>query len=114
MNLKINLSYLNEISDGDTDFISSILVTFLEETPKDIANITTAIEEQNIDQVGKLAHKNKSTLHLLGLASLKDLAFKIEQGAKQKQTNILTNASYFVEHMKKTLPIVEEELNRLA
>jgi len=115
MDLKIDLSYLNEISDGDQDFVVSILSTFVEEVPKDIDHINKALEENNIAQVGKLAHKNKSTLQLLGLKNLKSLAFDIEQAAKKDASNpeIRPDAQSFVKHLSATLPVVRDTLEQI-
>ena len=48
MNLQLDLSYLNEISDGDTDFVLSILSTFMEEGPKDLQGIRQALDANDL------------------------------------------------------------------
>ncbi len=114
MNLILDLSYLTEISDGDSEFIASILSTFVEETPKDIINMKQALAKSNIDQIGKLAHKNKSTLQLLGLLDLKQLAFDIEQAAKNNDTSIIPEAESFLTYISEIIPIVESELTKFS
>ena len=115
MNLQLDLSYLNEISDGDTDFVLSILSTFMEEGPKDLQGIRQALDADDLVTVGKLAHKNKSTLQLFGLYELKQLALDIEQTAKKDATHpsIAPNAEQFIVHMKEVIPQVEEKMNEL-
>lgn len=116
MNLTLNLAYLNEISDGDNAFIQSILQTFLEEAPKDIAKLKEAIDTKDGKTVGALAHKNKATLQLLGLVELKEMAFQIEQNAKEQSVNtteLIANAKLFAQHLNTTLPVIEQAMIQL-
>lgn len=112
MKLELDLSYLNEISDGDKEFIADVLNTFLEEMPKDMAEMSNAITENNVIMVGKMAHKTKSTLHTLGLNELKEMALKIEQTAKSNptHTDIVPWANEFMQHISKLYPIVQQML----
>ena len=82
MELTVDLTFLNEISDGDQEFITDVLQTFLQEMPKDMSQLRAAIEAKNIEGIGKVAHKTKSTLQTLGLHELKEMAYTIEQSAK--------------------------------
>ena len=108
MQFTLDLSYLNEISGGDNDFINDILTTFLEEMPKDMEQIETAIQNNDNDLIGKMAHKTKATLQLLGLVELKDLAMKIEQTVKRNENHpeIQAWAKEFVAYMDKVYPNV--------
>lgn len=112
MNTTLDLTYLNTISEGDKEFIDDILTTFLEEVPKDMEQITIALDQNDFVQIGKMAHKIKATLHLLGLGDLKSLAFKIEQTAKSNSnhTEIIPWAKDLVQHMEKVYPHIEEAL----
>lgn len=82
MELTVDLTFLNEISDGDQEFITDVLQTFLVEMPKDMSQLRAAIEAENIKDIGKVAHKTKSTLQTLGLHELKEMAYTIERSAK--------------------------------
>jgi HPt (histidine-containing phosphotransfer) domain-containing protein len=112
MNTTLDLTYLNTISEGDKEFIDDILTTFLEEVPKDMEQIIIALDQNDYVQIGKMAHKIKATLHLLGLEDLKSLAFKIEQAAKSNANNpqIIPWAKDLVQHMEKVYPHIEEAL----
>ena len=77
MELTLDLTYLNQISGGDKEFINDILKTFLEEMPKDVNKIKEGLNTNNNALIGKMAHKSKATLHLLGLEELKNFALKI-------------------------------------
>ena len=58
---------LNEIADGDEDFILSIVEAFLEELPEDLDAMLSAAENQNRQLVYYYAHKMKPNLQMLGL-----------------------------------------------
>lgn len=83
MQLTVDLTFLNEISDGDQGFITDVLTTFLEEMPKDMDHLKQAVQASNTLEISRVAHKTKSTLQTLGLHDLKDLAYSIEQRAKK-------------------------------
>jgi len=112
MNFALDLTYLNEISGEDKEFIQDILNTFLEEMPKDIKQMNTALNENDTILIGKMAHKTKATLQLLGLSELKKLALDIEQTAKTDLNNpkIQTWTKEFINHMDKVYPNVEAML----
>lgn len=116
MELNIDLSYLNQISDGDSDFIVSILDTLTKEAPKDIEQLDIAIEQSDIASIGALAHKNKATLQLLGLLELKEFAFEIEQAAKKDSTNtaLVNQAHEFKQHLGTVVELAERELTKIS
>lgn len=85
--MKINLSYLQDLSGNDSEFIIDILNTFLEENPKDLEATQEAMNIGDTTQIGKLAHKMKSSFQMLGVEEIRVLAFNIEQGAKKEDAN---------------------------
>ena len=112
MNFTLDLTYLNEISGEDKEFIEDILNTFLEEMPKDIQEMNAALNENDNVLIGKMAHKTKATLQLLGLCELKELAINIEQTTKTDLNNpqIQTWTKEFINHMEKVYPNVKAML----
>jgi len=112
MELTLDLTFLKEISDGDQDFINDVLNTFLDEMPKDMAQMNQAITEQDIVMIGKMAHKTKSTLQTLGLFELKEAAFEIEQLSKvtPTDTNIISISQKFMKYIEQVYPNVKKML----
>ena len=112
MNTALDLTYLHTISEGDKEFIDDILTTFLEEVPKDMEQVKIALAAQDNIQIGKMAHKVKATLHLLGLEELKALAFKIEQTVKSdtNHVDIPTWAQDLIKYMDEVYPKIEKAL----
>jgi HPt (histidine-containing phosphotransfer) domain-containing protein len=78
----IDFSYLDEISGGDMEFRIEMIQTFLDETPKDVAHMDAMAQAANWAEVGKVAHKMKSSIKMFGLESIKNQAVEIEQIGK--------------------------------
>jgi len=79
---ELDLTYLNEISGGDEEFIVDMIETFLEETPKDVDDMKTQLEGQNWSELGKVAHKLKSSIKMFGFETLKNQVLFLEQSGK--------------------------------
>ncbi|MCB0496789.1 MAG: response regulator [Cyclobacteriaceae bacterium] len=77
-----NLTYLKEISDGNEEFISEIIKTFVDKTPDLLNQMIEGSKENNWELVGSLAHKLKPNLILLGMDSIKELTLSIEKDGK--------------------------------
>jgi len=73
-----NLDKLNEMADGDKDFINSVISVFLEEVPQDLEQLETALSQRNYENVYKLAHKIKPNVDLLGMEQTRQAALDIE------------------------------------
>ncbi|MEZ4883675.1 MAG: ATP-binding protein [Chitinophagales bacterium] len=80
--IKDTFRYLYEFSDGDLDFIQDMLETFLEQTPKQMDELSDACEDLNHEKVYKIAHRIKPSFMMIGLTELEELAQTVEQMAK--------------------------------
>ncbi len=109
MKVTLDLTYLNQISEGDKEFINDILKTFLEEMPKDIEQIKNGLNNNNNTIIGKMAHKSKATLHLLGLEELKKLALNLEQTIKKdiNHPEIQNWSKQFISYIEKVYPNIK-------
>ncbi|WP_136468370.1 Hpt domain-containing protein [Flagellimonas onchidii] len=73
-----NLDKVNEMAEGDQDFITSVVSVFLEEVPMDLEGLEKAIEARDYENVYKLAHKIKPNVDLLGMEQTRATALEIE------------------------------------
>ena len=73
-----NLDKLNEMADGDEDFINSVISVFLEEVTQDLDGLEKALDQQDHQQVYQLAHKIKPNVDLLGMEQTRAVALQIE------------------------------------
>jgi len=73
-----NLDKINEMAEGDQEFVQSVISVFLEEVPADLAALETELEAENYEQVYQLAHKIKPNVDLLGMEQTRAAALEIE------------------------------------
>ncbi|MEN1785486.1 MAG: Hpt domain-containing protein [Bacteroidota bacterium] len=73
-----DLSKINEMAEGDDDFIVSVIAVFLEEVPNDLNALEDAIAAKDFEQIGKLAHKIKPNVDLLGMEQTRLNAYELE------------------------------------
>lgn len=73
-----NLDKINEMAEGDEDFVLSVISVFLDEVPADLEALELALKEKNYEQVYKLAHKIKPNVDLLGMEQTRAVALEME------------------------------------
>ena len=79
-----NLDKINEMAEGDEDFINSVISVFLEEVPQDLEGLEIALNQKNHEQAYQLAHKIKPNVDLLGMDQTRATALEIETMGKQE------------------------------
>ncbi len=72
-NIDYDLSKIVELSDNDQDFIKSMVDMFLEEIPKDLDYLATAVVEEDRAKTHEYAHKMKPSVDMFGLDCLSDI-----------------------------------------
>ncbi len=82
---KIDLSYLQEVSNGDTDIVRMAIDKYLETTPGLVENLQIQLRALDYVQLSKAAHKLKSSLYFMGLNDLHQLALRVETSCKTEQ-----------------------------
>lgn len=85
----IDLTYLQEMSDNDQNFITDMVNSFITQSPKDIENIWFHYTNNQLDDVANLIHKLKPSITFMGIHKLKELVLEIEENAKHRRTEIL-------------------------
>ncbi|MEQ6122190.1 Hpt domain-containing protein [Reichenbachiella sp. MALMAid0571] len=82
--IKVDLEYIYNISDNDRDFIKEMLTTFVKITPESVDGINYAFETKNWKEMGRIAHKIKPSILLLGIDEFSNLVREIEQITKNE------------------------------
>ncbi len=98
---EIDLSYLEEIANGNTDFIIEMIDLFLQQAPESLALISDKINKKEFNAVGNTAHKLKPTFAMIGVLAGRELAERIEKSSR---------GAYELE----LLPELVEELTTIA
>ncbi|MDX2287135.1 MAG: response regulator [Bacteroidia bacterium] len=78
----INLDYLHEISNGDTGIIRKTIDKFLETTPEMLDTLDRHLASASYSDLGKAAHKLKSSVAFLGIESIRETIIRIESISK--------------------------------
>ncbi len=63
----IDLTYMREISGGNTEYEKTVTEQFIEVIPEDLATIEKAWQNNDIHQLRQLAHNMKTTVSVMGL-----------------------------------------------
>lgn len=79
-----NLDEVKEMAGGDEEFMLTVVETFLEEIPPDVAAMNEAISNDNPTLAYQFAHKMKPNLQLFGLGLMEQIKV-IEAWSKHGQ-----------------------------
>ena len=72
--MSVDLTYLEKMSGGDSELIQEMIGIFKEQVLEFKIQMSDMLEEQNWKGLGKLAHKAKSSVSIMGMDDLaKDL-----------------------------------------
>ncbi len=85
-----DLTMVNELARGNQEFILNLAKIFIDTVPPTAKEMTEACEQKKWEQMGKLAHKLKSTIDTLNIASLKDDIRAIEKNGKEQKNLDIT------------------------
>lgn len=77
----INMSFLDEMACGDTEFKKEMIGLFIDKIPNQTAQLEEAFKQEDHDTVKKLAHNMKSSLDIFMLEDLSTCATVIEEEA---------------------------------
>ena len=81
----IDLSYLVALCDGDDDFMSTIILSFVEEMPETLRLIQEKMQEGDWEEVGQLAHKMKPSVQFVGMNDTLEKAKTIEHACRNAE-----------------------------
>lgn len=73
-----DFTFLNQLAQGDEDFVNEMMDIFIEEVPIEIEKIQNSFADKNYKTVSAVVHKMKSKLRILGFTELFNTADEIE------------------------------------
>ncbi len=77
--LLYDLSMMQAVSNGNTDFVRDIINLFLETIPEDLKALVAAGEVSAWNDIARIAHKLKSAVEHMGIHSLADTIRRLER-----------------------------------
>ena len=85
--MKIDLSYLKEMSGGNKELVIEMIDIFKEQVDEFTKGMEELLANKDYLSLGKLAHKAKSSISIMGLSELSNELKTLENLAKEgKQT----------------------------
>jgi len=74
-----DLSSLEKMSRGNKEFVTKMIKIFISLVAENTAALESALENDNIDSIKKIAHKIKPSIDQMGIASLTEVVRQIEK-----------------------------------
>lgn len=105
----INLAYLKEASNNNSDFVKEMINVFLRQTPTFLEGLDQAIKEKDWAAFRKVMHKFKPTLGMMGIR-LENEVSTIENNAKNLVN--LEEIPGLVNKIAEICKVAYEELNQ--
>ena len=81
----VNLDVLKEISEGSNDLMRDLIFLFISQIPVFIEQLDYYNKNEDYISLGKLAHKIKSSVSMMGISELSSDMKKLEQLAQAKK-----------------------------
>lgn len=107
----IDLTYLDEISGGDKDFILEIVHLFKEQMPESIEEMKAHLEKNDNVKIGEVAHKAKPSAIYIGNKTLEQRLRELQD--LKEGNNIPEGTEAKIKEVEQLSNKVIEELNSL-
>jgi HPt (histidine-containing phosphotransfer) domain-containing protein len=102
-----DLTYLKSVTNNETSVIREMIELFVNQVPEFSANLNKYLKEKRYEELGKEAHKAKSSLMVIGMDDLaKDM--KILQLLTLDNKDIDTYPAYVNKFDKQCFRAIEE------
>ncbi len=85
MNSELDLSYLEEVTGGNSEMIVEMLRLFVNDTPDQLSNIERNVKDGDWDAVRAEAHKLKPTFQYVGMDGTHLLVAEVETKARNRE-----------------------------
>lgn len=110
----VTFGQILELDDpGENSASVEIVNKFKRDTEDTVAKLTTALEEQDLEVLARLAHYFQGAASKLGLIKVQYSAFKIQHYAKLEDENgqSIPDEAFFVQKIQEELVVLQENLN---
>ncbi|HJZ41457.1 MAG TPA: Hpt domain-containing protein [Bacteroidales bacterium] len=81
--MKTDLSYLREMSGGNRELILEMITIFKDQVVEFADEMDAHLRNKEYELLGKLAHKAKSSVSIMGLTNLADSLKSLENDARE-------------------------------
>jgi len=107
-----DLETLRRSTGGDEQFMKHMIQLFIDQAPKQLAEMQEAVHDQDWLRLGATAHKIKSSIRGMGIHSLVDEALSLEQDGKNQQNleTVTERIALFEAKLIVTIEFLSKEL----
>jgi HPt (histidine-containing phosphotransfer) domain-containing protein len=106
---RYDLSYLNQVFQGNREMIHNIIRLFLQQVPSYIDEMEECVRKNEPLSLHPLAHKAKSSISMLGIKDLEVDILQIEQDSKHLRN--LDGLPVLVQRVRDNCNIVYQQLS---
>lgn len=106
-----DLTELRSYSRGDKEFEVDLIQTFLDQTPELLSSMEYHLYKENIVELGRVAHKFKSSVGFFGMVGIKNTLQNIESACMNnaQKSDIAAHCAELKEQLMVVIPQIEEE-----
>lgn len=105
----VNLDVLKEISEGSNDLMRDLIFLFISQIPVFSEQLDYYYKNEDFTSLGKLAHKIKSSVSMMGISELSSDMKKLEQLAQARKDT--QKYPEYIERFKRISTEAVSELN---
>ncbi len=106
---RYDLSYLNQVFQGNREMIHNIIKLFLQQVPNYIDEMEECVRKNEPLSLHPLAHKAKSSISMLGIKDMEIDILQIEQDSKHLRN--LDGLPALVSRVRENCNIVYQQLS---
>ncbi len=108
----VDLSYLKDMSGGNREVMLEMIELFNSQVPELIEKMKHQLQQKNIDELSRLAHKAKASAHIMGMEEAAAKLKSLEYSAKESRDG--ENFSLIIKDLEKQFSFAIEELKNIA
>ncbi len=105
---RYDLSYLNQVFQGNREMVNNIIALFLQQVPKYVSEMEECVRRNEPLSLHPLAHKAKSSVAMLGIKDMEEDIIQIEQDSKYMRN--LDELPTLVGRVKRNCQVVYDQL----
>jgi HPt (histidine-containing phosphotransfer) domain-containing protein len=105
---RYDLSYLNQVFQGNRDMVNNIIALFLQQVPRYVNEMEECVRKNEPLSLHPLAHKAKSSVAMLGIKDMEADIVQIEQDSKYLRN--LDGLPLLVSRVKQNCQVVYNQL----
>ncbi len=108
----IDLSYLNDITDGDNEAKSQIISLFLTQVGEIMQRFASARLAGDVEEIGRIAHLAKSTSRVVGMIAISDKMQELQHLVDNHKNPERYDG--LVDYYLQEMPLAMEELRKIS